>query len=102
MNEDGQTNNPAEMMLDAVSAGGAHSCALSASGTLVCWGSDDYGQAQNGVQTLSDGEVVEVSAGADHTCAVFVDGTMNCWGRNDRGQAAGLQQQHTRRLDARN
>ena len=37
----------------AIAAGGAHSCALAADGTVSCWGKDDAGQLGNGLVTTS-------------------------------------------------
>ena len=85
----------------AVSAGGFHTCALLADGTVRCWGQNDYGQ-------LGDGSIIEpqtrpptprptptpvtvqgittavaMKSGIFHTCALLRDGTMQCWGWND-------------------
>jgi alpha-tubulin suppressor-like RCC1 family protein len=79
-----------------VSSGiGEHSCALVSNGTIVCWGSNDYGQLGNGntndqpdpVEAAYVGmDSVQVSAGGWHTCTLREDGTVWCWGRNDEGQ----------------
>ncbi len=73
----------------AVTAGGHHSCALLADGTVWCWGRNTNGQlgeAASGeesatpVQVAGLSNVQAVSAGNSHTCAVLADGTVSCWG----------------------
>jgi alpha-tubulin suppressor-like RCC1 family protein len=81
----------------AVTAGGAHTCALTTGGGLWCWGNNQRGQLGGGVSTqspvpiavsgLSSG-VAAVVAGcdADDTCAVTAAGALLCWGWNNNGQ----------------
>lgn len=78
----------------AISAGGAHTCALDQDGTVWCWGSNSHGQLGDGTTTdrsspsevRLDTEAVAVSAGGEHTCALTTAGGVKCWGRNDAGQ----------------
>jgi len=70
-----------------VSAGLAHTCAISFTGRLECWGDNTSGQATGtaGAQPITvpqqvrSGGVAAVAAGAGHTCAV-VNGAVECWG----------------------
>ena len=75
---------PQTASFTAVSAGGNHSCGLGADGSVVCWGSNEYGQATP-PQTAS---FTAVSAGGAHSCGLGADGSVVCWGYNVRGKAA--------------
>ncbi len=78
----------------AISAGGADSLALLASGRVMAWGSDENGQLGDGptkdphvpVEVADLGEVVAISAGQEHSLALLKNGTVVAWGRNNAGQ----------------
>lgn len=81
----------------AVSAGGAHSCAIKEGGTIWCWGHSFYGQLGIGIQgegalrtaptqVDSASDWASVSSGGDHVCARKATGALFCWGRNRFGQ----------------
>jgi alpha-tubulin suppressor-like RCC1 family protein len=78
-----------------VTAGSAHSCALTESGEIWCWGANRSGQLGMGefsdcrrrptrVKGITD--AVEVVAGGVHTCARRKNGQVVCWGDNEFGQ----------------
>lgn len=78
-----------------VAPGGRHTCALTVSGSVWCWGDNGFGQLANGttagrslvpVQVAGITDAVDVASGSDHTCIVRSSGGVSCWGRNDAGQ----------------
>jgi alpha-tubulin suppressor-like RCC1 family protein len=77
-----------------VSAGSAHSCALTVDGRAFCWGSNALGQIGQGsaggimgATLLSDSlRFRDLSAGQAHTCGVRLNGEIWCWGWNQFNQ----------------
>lgn len=83
----------------AVSVGWGTTCAIKkTTGTLYCWGENDYGQIARAVVsagtvnstplpvTSIPGSVTQVSVGAKFACAVNSLNNLYCWGKNASGQ----------------
>ena len=78
----------------SVSAGGSHTCGVTAEGDAYCWGSNSFGQLGDGTTTDRSSPVLvggglsfaTVSAGGSHTCGLTTASTAYCWGWNSKGQ----------------
>ena len=81
--------------VEALSAGNAHTCALTADGDVFCWGDNLNGQLGTGdnddsavpLQVVGlPGPVSTIVAGSNHTCASLAEGGVRCWGWGTSGQ----------------
>jgi alpha-tubulin suppressor-like RCC1 family protein len=81
--------------------GGSSSCALLTSGSVDCWGQNEFGSLGNGATTDSDVPVAVQGVGRTGTlsgvtsvvsdrggsyCAVLTSGSVDCWGLNGVGE----------------
>ncbi|HEX3828734.1 MAG TPA: hypothetical protein VHV82_15830 [Sporichthyaceae bacterium] len=74
----------------AISGGANFACAVTTTGTVDCWGQNNYAQLGTGTGTGTEiiqpvaasgisGGATAVAAGGDHACAL-VNGGVQCWG----------------------
>ena len=83
-NDHGQASPPHGIFVQ-VSSGHFHSCGLTISGYVECWGSIDWVPS---TKTSYD-FYKQVSSGEHHVCAIKRrDGNIECWGRNDFGESS--------------
>jgi len=82
----------------SVSAGYSHTCALSESNSIWCWGSNSDGELGQGNYIDQNSPVkiilenveswLDISAGDDFTCGVDSIGNVFCWGENRSWQVS--------------
>ena len=72
-----------------IALGASHTCVLLASGTVSCWGDNEYSQ-----MTIPQGigTVIEIEANGWTTCAQREDRTLICWGAKSTWPNNGSQQ----------
>jgi alpha-tubulin suppressor-like RCC1 family protein len=79
----------------AVAGGDRHTCAITNSGEVMCWGLNEDGQLGNGSLEISTIPVEvsglvqkanQVALGSFHSCVLLEDGSIRCWGNNLYGQ----------------
>ncbi len=79
----------------ALDAGLSSSCAVTGVGTVLCWGSNKWGQLGDGGTTNRSAPVAvaglpagvqDVTVGGTHACVLTEAGGLLCWGGNSSGQ----------------
>ena len=74
----------------AITVGALHACALTRTGAVLCWGSNEHGQLD-----VPPGRYESIDAGPANTCAVTVEGGIGLLGT---WRALGLAAPETLRL----
>jgi alpha-tubulin suppressor-like RCC1 family protein len=79
----------------SVAGGDEHTCALTSTGGVKCWGVNDFGQLGDGTNTwrstpvnvvgLNSG-VAAITAGRGFSCAILNSSGLKCWGEGQFGQ----------------
>jgi hypothetical protein len=71
-----------------VSCGYTHTCGITTSDVLLCWGQGKNKQSllPQWIMAATDIKWRQVSTGTGHTCAITINGSAACWGANDEGQ----------------
>ena len=79
----------------ALALGQKHSCVVTETGAVRCWGDNSSGQLGYddtnqrevpGQDLVLGASVVRLVAGRQHNCALLSDGRVQCWGGNTFGQ----------------
>ena len=78
----------------AIEAGAAHTCARLSSGTVKCWGWNEYGglgdntdnDRNTPVPVSGITDATAVTGGLEHSCALRSNAAMVCWGYGGDGE----------------
>ena len=96
----GQVNKTSPTVIDTpttysqISLGAYHTCGITTSGVLKCWGENYFGKLGDNSNTDRFFPVVidsgtsysQISLGDHHTCGITTAGVLKCWGDNSSGQ----------------
>jgi len=102
---DGAVPNTAVTSIDnprkpvRLAAGGASTCAIAPSGTVKCWGRNEFGELGTGAESVTESSapvaikgggttIVALAASAYAYCALSDSGKASCWGDSVFGQFA--------------
>lgn len=76
-----------------IEAGGRHTCAVVAGGSVKCWGDNYFGSLGDGTNqprsaptdVIGLSGATQLALGNSHTCALLGNGEVKCWGYNQDG-----------------
>ncbi|MBN1439624.1 MAG: hypothetical protein JW929_09465 [Anaerolineales bacterium] len=85
---------PSILRAAAITSGENHTCIVTDSGRVLCWGNNEHGQLGDGtmvnravpVAAAGVENAMAVAAGWKHTCALTWEGKVLCWGYNRNGE----------------
>jgi hypothetical protein len=77
-----------------ITAGYAHTCAITTGDATFCWGNNENGQLGTGTTVSTNSPILvagglawkALSGGFRHTCGLTTTGDLYCWGGNEFGQ----------------
>ncbi len=85
--------------LQSLSSHQDSNCVVTSTGTVKCWGGNDFGQLGEGVALNASNRfkvtpvtvanvtgAKQVAMGYNHACAISQTGAVSCWGDNNNGQ----------------
>jgi alpha-tubulin suppressor-like RCC1 family protein len=80
--------------LGGIVTGGLHTCAVTGSNALYCWGYNGDGNLGDGTNVdhlvphlvADTNSYTQIATGLSHSCGLEADSTVSCWGRNRDGQ----------------
>ncbi len=86
--------------IGTIVAAANHTCAVTMTGDLYCWGSNNNGQLKLTADPMTGDDssaptpslielevsVSQIATGVTHTCIQSTDGQLLCWGRNNHGE----------------
>jgi alpha-tubulin suppressor-like RCC1 family protein len=91
-----QVQMPEGVQLKELTTADSHTCGLTRTGTVYCWGKNLYGQLGINLRQTQLTPVpiqmperirfLTIGAGVYHTCGLSQNGDAFCWGRNSDGQ----------------
>lgn len=92
----GQLSPPSSGTFTEISSGSVHTCALSTTGEIRCWGAGDRAtqngclaeeRVNHGQARPPRGRFTSVVTGKFHSCGLHRNREVKCWGENAHGEA---------------
>ncbi|WP_300618489.1 hypothetical protein [Dokdonella sp.] len=89
-----RTSSMSDPIASRIAANFVHTCALTVTGAVKCWGGNFSGQLGDGttetrpapVEVGLNAPAAAIATGMTHSCALSMTGAVQCWGDNSNGQ----------------